>query len=121
MMNGTLCDIALNDFKLPIKIQADWQYESGLKEVLDKYIQCLKKQVPQEQTLLKEVQQNVSDIYEALNLYYNAEFTKAQQIIEKMMERYIKDTFIVQDIDKSYAFKGMSHYTNLMRVYDNVE
>lgn len=112
-------DTALNDFELPIVISSDNEYQSRMADILNRFLIHMKKVNNIGSETILSLEEDISSIIECLNLYYQADFTGAKKKIACIIKRYVNDEFIVSDINKSYAFRGMSNFKECMSVYEN--
>jgi hypothetical protein len=106
---NSLSKFALNDFHLPIKIDNDYEYMNDLFKKLDNYFIAVQKQsncVSNE--VLHNLDENINLLKCTLKYYYNADILNAQKAINTLIARYINNPFIVNEIDKCYAFRGIA-------------
>ena len=104
-----MSSFAINDFELPITIKNDCEYIKKLSSLLQKYAKAISSQseiIPTE--CINTMNLNINAIQAALQHYFNAEIPQAQQCISEVLQRYLSHAFIVNEIDKNYAFRGMA-------------
>ena len=101
-------NIELNEYRLPIVVKYDNDYYEELYVLLDKYLKYIKTINNIPQSSIEKTEQNCRLISQALLCYKNAKLDVAKESIKKIIKPYINDEFIVNDINKSYAFRGMA-------------
>lgn len=112
-------DTALNEFELPIVIKNDNEYQAELESILNKYLVHMKKVKGIELEIIQDLEDDINEICECINLYYQADFSKAKEKIFNVLKKYVNDQFIVSDLNKSYAFRGMANFRVNMSIYEN--
>lgn len=108
--------MALNDFGLPIVMSADNEYQSKLSEILNRYLLDAKKVGSDS---IQSLEEDINNIICGLDLYYQADFTGAKKKISSIIKKYIDDKFIVSNLNKSYAFRGVANFREYMSIYEN--
>ncbi|PEZ01346.1 hypothetical protein CN326_21505 [Bacillus sp. AFS018417] len=98
----------LKEFVLPIKITNDCDYEDTLNNVLDKYLNCIKRINKLDITVYEQTEKNVSLIKEAIKYYYEANISKAKEAIHNVLKPYITNKYIVSSLDDSPALRGIT-------------
>lgn len=113
--------MALKDFGLPIVISADNEYQSKLSEILNRYLLHVKKVSAMNSDSIQSLEEDINNIIWCLDLYYQADFTGAKEKIASIIKKYVDDEFIVSNLNKSYAFRGMANFRECMSIYKNSE
>lgn len=127
------------DVRLPRVIENDCDYVDELRKSFDEYNKWIDyfttkhakivlmmsngiEKEPNWDSLKNEVKQIEDDILEAISEYYCGEIIRAQQGIYKILKRLIDGdelSFLVSDIDKSYATRGVAPFLDLqMKILD---
>lgn len=113
MNRGDLMRIAFNNFKLPVKLENDYEYANHLDRMLNQYLEEVK-QIPKfPKVNIDNVQENINLIKESLRCYYNAEIDKAKKNILKLLNKYENNKFIISDLNENYAFRGLAPFKEL--------
>lgn len=107
-------EINLEDFNMPIKLDYDKDYYSKLKYGLNDYIDYIKNINDISEDVIKNIQDNVELIIKSVEDYYNADISEAKSNILKLLEKYTLKDFILSDLNKSYAFRGISPFSDLL-------
>ncbi|MDS0528475.1 hypothetical protein NNC19_22555 [Clostridium sp. SHJSY1] len=105
--------IELNKFKLPIKLDNDYEYVNHLRGMLDKYIEEINKITNRSDDMIENVKENVQLIIESLKCYYNADIDTAKNKILNLLIKYKNTPFIVSKLDKNYAFRGIAPFEEI--------
>lgn len=102
--------LAMNHFDLPFVVEKDDDYFEALKGELDKYMKYVKtiKKLPE--SVLKNIEENVKLVLNSLNFFYMGYTVKGVESISRLLEKYKENEFLISDIDKSYALRGMSYF-----------
>lgn len=114
MMSDNYMDNNINGFRLPITVEYDCDYLPKLKEKLDEFYNYLKNKCAfnQEDGLIKSIKENNKLIIEAVELNYKGDISSAKNKIREVLKLYIENSneFIVSELDKNYAFRGVSPF-----------
>jgi hypothetical protein len=102
--------IELNDFKLPILIQADSEYEWNLQGKLNEFLDCIKDRELIDENVYNRTEKNVLTILNAIEHYYDSDITKAKEGIYELLKTYVNNDFIVSSVEESPAFRGVTRY-----------
>lgn len=103
-----ILDIDLRKFSSKTSIDYDHQYYRALKEVLQEYCDYI---IGIEKLNLKckeTTKDNCAKIINCIEKYYNADIVEAQNNIFLILKKYINSKFIVSQLDRNYAFRGMA-------------
>ena len=103
--------IALNDFKLPIKISNDSDYADDLFLKFDTYIETVKKVFIKDTALINNVTENVELIKKSINFYYDANISEAKTLLKNVLEKYMNNEFIISSLDSSQGVRGITRNT----------
>ena len=106
--------INLVDFTMPIKLDYDKDYYLKLKEGLSSYKNYIKNINDISENAIKNVEDNVKLIIKSVEDYYNADIAKAKDKIIKLLKKYTLNSFIISELDKSYAFRGVAPFSDLL-------
>lgn len=103
----------MNGFTLPICIDKDCDYITNLYDKLNKYSDFTKtiKNIPR--IAIENIENNCSLIKKSMELYYNADIDGAKKKIYEILKKYKDNSFIVSNLDKSYAFRGIAPFQDL--------
>ena len=102
-------NIALNTFHLPVILGKDYEYYEKLCEVLRKYDNHIQKVDGLDATCKTVTSYNCQKIINSVEKYYNADIIAAQECISEILTNYTSDSpFIVSELDKNYAFRGVA-------------
>lgn len=112
-----LQDKNINGFELPIEIDYDNEYLSKLKEILRNYYKYINnKKAFEEYNVAKDIQELNDKIIKAIEEYYLGNISSAQDIIFEIIKNCIdkdKYSFFMNELDKSYAFRGIAPFLEL--------
>ena len=101
-------DLQLNDFSLPMYIKRDNEYYCNLKGYFERYLKHIERVSGISKECKERIENNCEVILQSILQYYDANIIKAEQCIEKILERYLDSAFLVASINDNYAFKGLS-------------
>lgn len=101
-------NIKMSDFRLPIKIIYDKEYYRKLKQILGKYCNYVNKIDELEDSCKDNVKNNSEKIIKCIEQYYNADIVGAQKRVSEILKKYQQSKFIVNQLDKNYAFRGIA-------------
>lgn len=107
-MMENLNRINLSGFSLPVCVGADNEYYGSLHDIFRRYIKTINDKSEVDDKCKREVEYNCECIENAIAYYYNAEFLKAENEIDKLLKKYINSPFIVSSLNENYAFRGLS-------------
>ena len=108
------CDNNINGFSLPITVNNNAEYREVLESKLKEYIEYLKRPAfVYEKGLLECVEQECAIILEVMDNLINKEEEIAENNISDMFQLFQGDEFIISDLDKSYAFRGIAPFHKL--------
>lgn len=66
------------------------------------------------------MENNINLILDSIDKYYNADFSSAKNNIMKILKKYEKsNSFIISDLNSSYAFRGLNHFPELKFSFQN--
>lgn len=109
-----LDNIDLTDFIMPIKLNYDREYYFELKGRLNSYKEYIKNLNDISQSTIENVEDNINLIVESVEDYYNADIVDAKDKIINLLKKYTSNDFIVSDLDRSYAFRGLAPFSDLL-------
>lgn len=101
-------DLNMQQFRLPIRIKSDNDYYTKLKRILEKYCEYVDGISDIDRDCKKRVKENCKEIKKCLQNYYNANIICAQESILNILNKYKTSKFIVNELDKNYAFRGIA-------------
>ena len=101
-------DTNLNNFQLPQVVSSDVDYYIELDKYFNNYIRHIKNISGIDSTCVTTIENNIKLILESLELYNNAKVGDAKECIKKIVKQYCNAPYIVANIDKNYAFRGMA-------------
>ena len=110
-------EIDLEEFKMPIILNSDNQYYFELKNKLNTYKKYIKNLNVFSEDVINNLEKNIQLIIKSIKYYYNADISKAKLRIKKLLETYIANEFIVSELDKNYAFRGISIFQDSFNKY----
>ena len=113
MNDSTIREINFNNFNLPIVIENDSEYYGNLKYKLNEYINHIQKISGFCAESMKKTEENVDFLIKSLECYYNADIDKAKINILNLLKNYVDNKFIVSQLNKSYAFRGIAPFKEL--------
>lgn len=107
-------DRYINGFHLPIKVKNNDEYRSKLRDTLDKYVEHLKRPAfvykdgfcDSVETICQQVLHILDDL-----LQHN--YLKAEETMKQMLTLFQQDDFLINNLDSSYAFRGIAPYPEL--------
>ena len=108
-------DYNLDGFRLPCIIQTDAEYYECLKIEFAKYLGKIKELY--EEKIYEETKNNVDFILKALENYYNANMTGAEECITSILRENMDSPYIVSELKKSYAFKASAAKEIRSKIY----
>ncbi len=111
-------DKCFNDFTLPINVKKDSDYYTDLCRIFDEYIDHMAS-VKIDESCKSAIGDNCENIKNAIQEYYKAHFSEAENLITKVLEKYIDSPFIVAPMNENYAFKGVSSKKLQPSIYRN--
>lgn len=100
--------IELNNYKLPIRIHTDVDYQKELIKKLDSYLIDIKGRLLVNDEVFNKTQENCNKIKQAIELYYDANISGSKECILKILKSYKNDDYIVSNLDNSSAFRGLT-------------
>ena len=109
-----LDNIDLTNFIMPIKLNYDREYYFELYERLNSYKEYIKSLNDISQSTIENVEDNINLIVESVEDYYNADIAEAKNKILNLLRKYTLDDFIISELDKSYAFRGLAPFSELL-------
>lgn len=106
----------LNSFSLPITVRTNHEYIEELKQKLEEYVECLKSpDSVYEKENLDFIEEEYRLIMDALDSLINGCGEDAEEIIANMLDFFMKEPFLISDLDKSYSFRGIAPFDELRR------
>ena len=107
-------DNNINGFCLPIQVENNDEYIAVLGEKLSEFKEVIDKLAFHSETGLGEaVNCNCDLIISALQDLISEKLVDADKKVKRLLLKYIKNEFAVSDLEKSYAFRGISVYKDL--------
>lgn len=110
-------DNNINGFRLPLVVNEDKDYFPAMCSKLDEYYLYLSNKIAfkYEKELLQNIQLNISRIKSAIEYTYNGDTSRAKQCIIDILKPFQNDNteFIISEVDKCYAFRGVSNIESL--------
>lgn len=100
------CQLLLQNYQLPIIINEDFEYITTLKFVLNQYLKEIKNSLLVNQETKLRTENNIKDILNAIEVYYDANIYQAREIIYNMLNRYKENDYIISSLDDSPALRG---------------
>ena len=119
MKKINLNEINLVNFIMPIKLDYDREYYPELKTRLNSYEEYVKSINDISEDTLKNVEDNINLIVESVKDYYNADIATAKNKILKLLNKYTSNDFIISELDKSYGFRGISPFSDLLDIEED--
>lgn len=98
----------MSDFPLPCVVSYDKDYYIELQEYLNCYIAHVQKIPNLDEECLERTRKNVGLLIKSLSLYNNAQISEAKGCIKEILKNYCDNPYIINTIDKNYAFRGMA-------------
>ncbi|WP_418586259.1 hypothetical protein [Intestinibacter sp.] len=99
-------EIDLEEFKMPIILNTDKEYYLKLKDGLSNYENYIEN-IDFSEDIIDSVKENIKLIIKSIEYYYNADISEAKNQIMNLLKKYISNKFIVSELNKSYAFRGV--------------
>ncbi|AYF55179.1 hypothetical protein DFH04_10760 [Clostridium novyi] len=103
-----LIDTRLNKFQLPVTVKFDKDYYTELNNLLEKYYEHISNISNLPSETIKRTLSNIKYIRESLEHYSKADISAAKECIKNIIRDYINDPYIVSELDKNYAFRGIA-------------
>lgn len=104
----------LNHFIIPIKIKNDKDYLESIRKIFDNYCkEVIELKVVQEKEVFLEIREICKKIILIIESLINQEDKlNAEKMLIEIIQKYINNPFFVSELDKSYAFRGISPLQN---------
>lgn len=108
-------DNNVNGFKLPISISEDKSYRQSVEKKLKEYYAYISGKIAfnKDVELLAVIQRTNNSILGAIDEYLCGNIHSAQLYIYDVLKEYCTDDFIVTELDKSYAFRGIAPHQDI--------
>lgn len=112
--NAAMNDNNITGIVLPIKINKNEEYLEELKNVYEKYKNEIRKPAfSQETGLVSEIDNTCDSIIDILDNLIEGDTCVAERHLKDMIEEFSKHPFFVNELDKSYSFRGLAPYPDL--------
>lgn len=114
-------DNNINGFDLPIWIECNKDYLAKLQEVFNKYMNAIDTPAfRHEKGLISDVR-FICDKLLACYKEYHGSHDQAKEIMKHILRRCIDNKFLISELGKSYALRGIAPFYELHHAgYDNV-
>lgn len=107
-------DKKIKDFQLPIIVKDNYEYISVLNEKISEFKDMVSQEAfSSEIGLGEEVNDNCDLIISAIQDLIIGGTEDADNKVKKLLLKYMENEFAVSELDKSYAFRGLSVYKGL--------
>lgn len=119
------CDIKrivnLNISRLPIKVSSNEEYETDLPQKLKEFLSNIKGSYLNENiTLVNEFEKCCDIVEQSFLELKKGNDEKAEGYLKEYLNAFLKDAFLVSELDKSYAFRGVAPLKRLWSAgYEN--
>lgn len=103
----------INGFELPIWIECNNDYSVKLKEMFDTYISSIDTPAfRHEEGLISEIKDICDDVF-ACYVEYTLNSNNALKMMRNILQKYYDNEFLVSELGKSYALRGISPFYEL--------
>lgn len=104
----------LNGFSLPLNVEDNHEYLIKLEDMLNKYMEYLNcPAFVYENDTIMCIRNECELILKVLDNSINGEIEKAEKIMNEILNLFIEDSFFVNELDKSYSFRGIAPFEEL--------
>lgn len=100
-------------FIMPIEIEQDNQYLSELEKELKLFEEYISDEYKNDKELQTYISNVNSNIINAIKEYFNGNLHLSRKIILDLLIEHKDNPFIISELDKSYAFRGIAPYEEL--------
>lgn len=98
-------------FSLPINVMSNEEYEIKLKEKLDEFVSDLERPAfIYEKDLCKKVKENCKTVLDIFYQLRNGENEIAETMLSMMLNSFLKDPFLVSELNGSYSFRYLAPF-----------
>ena len=102
-------DNNINGFSLPIVVRSNKEYKEKLKQKLMDYANAINKPAfKSENNLICDVENICNTIINTLDLIISGKCVEADKLLADLIDSYLNHEFGVTELDKCYAFRGVS-------------
>lgn len=103
--------------RLPIRVETNAEYEKDIKTKLEEFICAIKKPAfAYDKNLLCDVSKNVCRVMNIFRELKDGNRVAARTLLKNFLKPFIEEGFMVNELDKSYAFRGIAPYQELHSV-----
>ena len=107
-------NLNLENFIMPIKLNYDNEYYSELKQRLNNYKDYIKNLNFLSKNTIDNIEHNINLIIGSVEDYYNANIADAKNKIFQLLDKYKSDNFIISELNKSFAFRSIVPFSDLL-------
>ncbi|WP_418585347.1 hypothetical protein [Intestinibacter sp.] len=107
-------NLNLENFIMPIKLNYDNEYYSELKQRLNNYKDYIKNLNFLSKNTIDNIEHNINLIIGSVEDYYNANIADAKNKIFQLLDKYKSDNFIISELNKSFAFRSIALFSDLL-------
>ena len=107
-------NLNLENFIMPIKLNYDNEYYSELKQRLNNYKDYIKNLNFLSKNTIDNIEHNINLIIGSVEDYYNANIADAKNKIFQLLDKYKSDNFIISELNKSFAFRSIAPFSDLL-------
>lgn len=109
-------DNNINGIRLPIYINTNEEYIEELENIYKKYLfEINKPAFAYEDGLISEVENTCKSIIDIIKMLIKGDIFDAESQLKDMIEKFSVHPFFVNELDKSYSFRGIAPYIELQR------
>lgn len=109
-------DNNINGIRLPIYINTNEEYIEELENIYKKYLfEINKPAFAYEDGLVSEVENTCESIIGIIKMLIKGDIFDAESQLKDMIEKFSVHPFFVNELDKSYSFRGIAPYIELQR------
>lgn len=107
-------DNNINGFSLPVTVSDNEEYIAVLKDKFNQYCKVVTKPAfVYEKGLVSDIRQNCDDILAVLQLLIDYKVAQAEELLKNFIDKFREDSFIVNELDNSYSFRGIAPFIEL--------
>lgn len=114
LWNAAYMNNNLNGFSLPLSVDDNNEYRIKLKDTLNKYMKYLNcPAFAYEKKNIACIRNECELILKVLDNSINGEIKVTEKIMNEILNLFIEDSFLVNELDKSYSFRGIAPFPEL--------
>lgn len=107
-------DRNINITRLPIKVGTNAEYEVDIKIKLDEFFSAINKPAfVYDKNLIDDVSNNIDVVIDIFHGLKKGNRGTAKNLLKDFLKPFIAEGFLVNELDQSYAFRGIAPYQKL--------